>query len=57
MSHTLSVALFWLAAGCASVASIAVVWSVRKRLGDLVWAVLPTVALFAILGLTWRAIR
>jgi heme/copper-type cytochrome/quinol oxidase subunit 2 len=61
-------ALFWLAALCAVVASLAVVWSVRPRrhaetatpgthshsIGDLVWAVLPAVALFVILALTWR---
>jgi hypothetical protein len=56
-------ALFWLAAACAVVASLAVVWSVRPRrtpgatthaVGDLVWAVLPTLALFVILALTWR---
>jgi hypothetical protein len=57
MSHTISALLFWLAAICAAVASLAVIWSVRRRLGDLVWAVLPTIALFVILGLTWKSVR
>jgi hypothetical protein len=66
MPHLASVALFWLSAVCAVVASLAVVWSVRPRhaaggpthgVGDLVWAVLPTLALLVILALTWRAVR
>lgn len=60
MPHIASIALFWLSAICALVASLAVIWSVRPGrthgFGDLVWAVLPTLALFVILGLTWRAI-
>jgi heme/copper-type cytochrome/quinol oxidase subunit 2 len=58
--------LFWLSAVCAVVASLAVVWSVRPRrgvdghssgVGDLVWAVLPALALFVILALTWRSVH
>jgi heme/copper-type cytochrome/quinol oxidase subunit 2 len=67
MPHLVSVTLFWLSAVCAVVASLAVIWSVRPRraggatsassVGDLVWAILPTLALFAILALTWRSVR
>jgi hypothetical protein len=62
--------LFGVAAVCAIVASVAVVWSVRPRrratadggsalrgIGDLVWAVIPTVALFVVLAYTWPQVR
>jgi heme/copper-type cytochrome/quinol oxidase subunit 2 len=62
--------LFGVAAACAIVASVAVVWSVRPRrratadggsalrgIGDLVWAVIPTVALFVVLAYTWPQVR
>jgi ABC-type proline/glycine betaine transport system permease subunit len=66
MSHLASLTLFWLSTGCAVIASLAVVWLSRPArtasgqthsVSDLVWAIVPTVALFGILVLTWRAVQ
>ena len=66
MSPMVYTTLFWLSAACAVVASVALIWSVRPRrgtgttvrgVGDLIWAVLPTLALFVILALTWPHVR
>ena len=70
LSPTVYTTLFGVAAVCAIVASVAVVWSVRPRrratadggsalrgIGDLVWAVIPTVALFVVLAYTWPQVR
>jgi hypothetical protein len=66
MSPMVYTTLFWLSTVCAVVASVALIWSVRPRrgtgiatrgVGDLVWAVLPTLALFVILALTWPHVR
>jgi heme/copper-type cytochrome/quinol oxidase subunit 2 len=70
LSPTVYTTLFGVAAVCAIVASVAVVWSVRPRrratadggsalrgMGDLVWAVIPTVALFVVLAYTWPQVR
>jgi hypothetical protein len=66
MSHLASLTLFWLSTACAVIASLAVVWSSRPgrassgqshSVSDLVWALMPTVALFAVLALTWRSVQ
>ncbi len=66
MSHVASLTLFWLSTACAVIASLGVVWASRPSrspsgqthsVSDLVWAIVPTIALFGILVLTWRAVQ
>jgi hypothetical protein len=66
MSHLAALTLFWLSLACAVFASLAVVWASRPSrtpsgethsVSDLIWAIVPTVALFAVLVLTWHAIQ
>ena len=59
MTPLLADVLFWLAAGCCAVAELAIVRSVAgaRRASEMVWAVLPALALAAVLALTWRAMH
>jgi hypothetical protein len=61
MSLTLATAIFWLAVACCAVAQTAIVRSAllapsSKRAIDITWAVLPGLALTALLVFTWRAL-
>jgi hypothetical protein len=68
MTFRLTDAIFWFSAACCAVAQVAILRSVilapqaggpssssmRRRVTDIVWAILPGVALFAVFLLTWR---
>lgn len=72
MSFSLADAIFWVAVACCSIAQLAIVRSVIisparvagsqptsaiRRIGEITWAVLPGVALAAVLFFTWRAMH
>ena len=64
-------AIFWVAVACCAVAQLAILRSVStsavaaggertpssRRLGEIVWAVVPGVVLAVVLVFTWRAIH
>jgi len=53
--------VFWAAVAACAVAQVAIVRSVvaspRRRASEIAWAVLPAVALVALLFVTWRRLR
>ena len=72
MSFSLADAIFWVAVACCIIAQLAIVHSViispsrvpgseptsiTRRVAELAWAVLPGVALGAVLFFTWRAMH
>ena len=72
MSLSLADAIFWVAVACCSVAQLAILHSVvisparvagseptstTRRAGEILWAVLPGVALAAVLFFTWQAMH
>lgn len=56
-----AVVLFWIAAAVCTVAHIGILRSVLRakqhRVTEIAWAVLPAVALAAVLLMTWRTMR
>ncbi|HTI63812.1 MAG TPA: hypothetical protein VL524_09870 [Gemmatimonadaceae bacterium] len=68
MTFRLTDAIFWFSAICCAVAQVAILRSVilapqaeglssssiRRRVTDIVWAILPGIALAAVFLLTWR---
>jgi hypothetical protein len=72
MSFPLADAIFWVAVACCSIAQLAILHSVVisparvagslptssiRRAGEILWAVLPGVALVAVFLFTWRAMH
>lgn len=66
MSPLFADAIFWIAVACCVVAQAAIVRSVllarggstrARRAAELMWAVLPAIALAAVLVLTWRTMH
>jgi hypothetical protein len=73
MSFRLADAIFWIAVACCSVAQLAIIRSAivsparasdsgvatspARRAAEIAWAVLPGVALAAVLVFTWQAIH
>ena len=66
MSPLLAAAIFWIAVACCVVAQAAIVRSVLlarggstrvRRAAELLWAVLPAIALATVLVLTWRTMH
>jgi hypothetical protein len=72
MSFPLADAIFWVAVACCSVAQLAILRSVVisparvagsqptssvRRVGEILWAVLPGIALVAVFLFTWRAMH
>jgi len=72
MSFSLADAIFWVAVACCLVAQLAIVHSVLisparvpgseptstvRRVGEIAWAVLPGIALAAVLFFTWQAMH
>ena len=72
MPHSVAIGLFWTSVACCVIAQLFIVRSVlgarhlpspvagvpRSRIGvELLWAVMPAVALAALLVFTWRAIQ
>lgn len=71
MTFRLTDAIFWFSATCCAVAQVAILRSVilapraggpssssmRHRVTDIVWAILPGIALVAVFLLTWRVMH
>ena len=73
MSFRLADAIFWIAVACCSIAQAAIIRSAvvsparppesgiktspARRAAEIAWAVLPGVALAAVLALTWRTMH
>jgi heme/copper-type cytochrome/quinol oxidase subunit 2 len=72
MSFPLADAIFWIAVACCSVAQLAIIrsaivsparvaggapTSAARRAAEIAWAVIPGVALAAVLVFTWRAMH
>lgn len=61
MSIPFADAVFWTAVGSCAIAQVAIVRAVvtspKRRAIELVWAVLPALALAAALVVTWRRMR
>jgi heme/copper-type cytochrome/quinol oxidase subunit 2 len=72
MSVSLADAIFWVAVACCSVAQVAILRSVvisparvagsqptsaARRAGEILWAVLPGIALAVVLFFTWQAMH
>lgn len=73
MSFSLADAIFWIAVACCSVAQLAIIRSVfisparvaetaesastGRRVAEIMWAVLPGIALVVLFVFTWRAMH
>ncbi len=71
MTFRFADAVFWLAVTCCAVGHLAILRSIvvtpgptgdagagqRRRILEIVWAIVPAIALVIVLGFTWRAMH
>jgi heme/copper-type cytochrome/quinol oxidase subunit 2 len=72
MSFVLADVIFWIAVACCAIAQLAIIHSVvvsparvagseptssSRRVAEIAWAVIPGIALAAVLLFTWRAMQ